>query len=297
MKLSVIVVTHNSENTISKCLKSLPSDFECIVIDNASSDKTSEIVRSFPNVELINYDKNIGFGAACNQGLLTAEGEFALLLNPDAWSIENGVQKLLEFMETQPNCLAAGGRLEFDDGTIQESACSELTLSKVFLEQTFLEKLFGSPYWISSKLKHAGKVAQVMGACIMLRRTKSDGNYFPSFDQRFFLYCEDTELCKRISELGEIWYVPEARFGHSLGTSSIGNRFQAVRYYNRGKELYFSLHHGELASVICWTLNRFGALLRLLPGILTLGVVPTLRQKFATFVRVLFGPIDPYPKP
>lgn len=297
MNLSIIVVTHNSENTIQRCLDSISPTYERIVIDNASTDRTVEIVNSFPNVEIIQNKKNIGFGSACNQGLLAASGEFALLLNPDAWSIEGGIENLLAFFESHPHCFAAGGRLEFPDGKLQESACTELTLSKVFLEQTYIEKVFGSHYWISSRFSENEKVAQVMGACLMLRRSARNKNYFPAFDQQFFLYCEDTELCKRVSDEGEIWYVPAARFGHELGTSSIANRWQAVSYYNRGKELYFLIHRGRFSSVICWLINRLGAFLRLLPGIITLGIVPAFRQKTATFFRVLFAPFDPYPKP
>ncbi len=131
----------------------------------------------------------------------------------------------------------------------------------------------------------------------MLRRMHES---FPEFDERFFLYCEDTELCKRISEQGEIWYVPKALFTHALGTSSESGRWRAVSYYNRGKELYFKIHHGSGASILCLILNRLGALLRLVVwgfgSIFTLFLVRRLRDKAVLFVRVLFAPVDPYPR-
>lgn len=161
-----------------------------------------------------------------------------------------------------------------------------------------------------------------MGACLLMRRV--DGE-FVRFDERFFLYCEDTELCRRLrsgdagapspalprragewaaghageERPSEIWYVPDAVFGHALGQSSIRDRWRAVRYYNRGKELYFRIHHGPASAFACFTLNRLGALLRLivwgLPALLTLGLLPRFRSQAALFARVLFGPIDPYP--
>ncbi len=294
VNLTVIVVTHNSESTIQQCLDSIPLDCEVIVVDNASLDRTRQIVSATPDIKLICYEKNMGFGAACNQGILEANSETILLLNPDAWSIDNGIKNLYDFLQTTPNCVAAGGKLEFPNGSLQESACSELTLSKLFLEQTYLEKLFGSPYWISGKITKPDKVEQVMGACLMMKKVSER---FLNFNPEFFLYCEDTELCKRLRQFGEIWYVPTARFGHHLGTSSLESRWKAVQYYNRGKEVYFRIHKGRFASFICFLTNRLGSVLRILPGLLTLGLVPNLRSKSAMFLRVLFGKINPYPEP
>jgi GT2 family glycosyltransferase len=123
---------------------------------------------------------------------------------------------------------------------------------------------------------------------------------FLRFDDRFFLYCEDTELMKRLSKHGDIYHLPTAVFHHLLGESSKSSRWFAVACYNRGKELYFEIHHSKLASFTCFLLNRSGALLRLLiwflATLLTVGTVRRFRENAATFVRVLLAKVDPYPQ-
>lgn len=115
------------------------------------------------------------------------------------------------------------------------------------------------------------------------------------FDERFFLYCEDTELCARLRRHGVILYVPDAEFVHELGASSSAGRWRSVARYNRGKELYFGIHHGSASMAACFLLNRLGAALRLvawgIPTLLTLSLVPRFRSKAGLFVRVLFAPL------
>ncbi|MBS1721746.1 MAG: glycosyltransferase family 2 protein [Armatimonadetes bacterium] len=188
---------------------------------------------------------------------------------------------------------------ESRDLSTQNSCANRLTIWAVFCEQTGLEKLwpgsaFLSPYWTTRKIlgRHVGEeshdVEQVMGACLMMRPKER-------FDERFFLYCEDTELCLRLRSHGRVLYVPDALFGHELGASSAGTRWQSVARYNRGKELYFAIHGGAPAMVVCWVLDRLGALLRFLgAGLLavaTLGLKSSFRRKASIFARVFFAPV------
>ena len=111
------------------------------------------------------------------------------------------------------------------------------------------------------------------------------------FDDRYFLYCEDTDLCKRLRALGRIVYNPEAEFFHELGTSSSKNRWLAVARYNLGKEIYFGVHHSSFQRLICALFNRLGAVIRLagwlLSALFTLGLVPKFRSQVSLFWRVL----------
>lgn len=300
--VSVVIVSHNTRDLLRRALASLPPECEVVVVDNASSDGSVDVVRSeFPSVRLVANEENIGFGAANNQGLRLASRPLVLLLNSDAEALPGAVAKLARVF-ADPTVVAAGGRLEFPDGRVQESAAGELTLWAVFCEQTLLEQAFpGSPtfstYWRSTKLLRQGsgpwEVAQVMGACLMFRPVEA-------FDERFFLYCEDTELCYRLRRHGRILYVPEARFLHHLGSSS-RRRWEAVARYNRGKELFFLIHRGRVAWLICLGLNRMGAALRLglwlLLTVATLGVLRAWRERVPLFYRVLVaplsGPVDP----
>ena len=295
-KLSVIIVAYKSRETIGKCVSSLPADAEIFVIQNHADTGNIDDSSLPVGVRLLQNDKNLGFGSACNQGLDLATGDFALILNPDAWADSpEYADRLVQFLDQNPAAVAVGGRLLLSDGSVQLSCARHLSLGAVFLEQTLLEKVVLG-YWIdTSKVTSAIEVPQVTGACFAMKRINGQ---FLRFDDRFFLYCEDTELMKRLSEHGTIYHLPTAVFHHELGASSNENRWFAVACYNRGKELYFDLHHGKASSIICFLLNRAGALLRLLiwsvATVVTVGIIRRFRENAATFAKVLFAPLDVY---
>lgn len=283
-RVSVIVVSFNTRELLRACLESIEHHHEVIVVDNGSTDGSAQMVRdSFPSAILIEQE-NVGFGRGNNRGLEVATGEFALLLNSDAEAKPGAIDALADMFDDET--IAAGGRLQNPDGTLQESACLELTLWAVFCEQTYLEKLFPrsllfSPYWQSSRMPNGGVVDQVMGACLMMRRV--DGEFL-RFDPAFFLYCEDTELCWRLRQHGTVEYCPTAIFTHHLGQST-KNRYRSVILYNAGKELYFEIHRGKVAAVACLLLNRLGAVLRIVAGLF-------VTRKALTFWKVLFAPLN-----
>jgi GT2 family glycosyltransferase len=262
--VSIVIVSYNTVNLLRRCLGSLDYYHEIIVVDNASTDSSADMVaEEFPHVKLIRNKVNRGFGAANNQGLEIATGQKALLLNSDAYATPGAIQTLVNAFDEET--VAVGGRLGSPNGELQESAAGKLTLWCVFCEQTGLEKLFPksklfSPYWKSSRLPNGGTVFQVMGACLMMKRVNGE---FEKFDERFFLYCEDTELCHRLNRYGKIRYEPNAYFVHELGGSSTHNRWKSVALYNLGKELYFTIHQGSITADVCWVYNRLGALLRI----------------------------------
>lgn len=267
VRISVVVVSYNTRELLRACLNSIERHHETIVVDNASSDGSPDMVAAeFPHVVLIRSERNLGFGAANNRGMEVAKGQFVLLLNSDAEAKPGAIDRLADAMAD--GVVAAGGKLLHPDGRLQESAAGKLTLWVVLCEQLYLERLF-HPYWRSASLPLGGDVEQVMGACLMMRPIER-------FDERFFLYCEDTELCRRLRTHGRILYVPDAEFVHHLGSSGSSARWRSVALYNRGKELYFAIHHGRLASAACLMLDRLGAFLRCF-------------VKPKTFLRVLFA--------
>ena len=296
VRVSVIVVSYNTRDLLRRCLSALTDVHEVVVIDNASSDGSAEMVsQDFPAVTLIRNEINRGFGAANNQGLEVMSGDVALLLNSDAFPSEGAISRLGAVMNDD-RWIACGGRLQNPDGSTQNSCSSKLTLWAVICEQSLLEKLLPnsrlfSPYWQTQRLMgksgEVHEVEQVMGACLMMRPVER-------FDDDFFLFCEDTELCRRLRRHGEIAWVKDAVFTHELGASSTGARWTSVARYNRGKELYFLKHHGRAAMAFCWYLDRKGALLRLIlwgvPTLLTLGLVERLRRQSSLFLKVLFAP-------
>jgi len=298
-RVSVVVVSYNTQEKLSRCLACIESEHEVIVVDNASSDGSADMVaRDFPTVKLIRNKTNRGFGAANNQGSDIATRELVLFLNSDAYAERGAIERLSKEF-TGPAIVGAGGQLLNVDGSRQLSSANQLTLWAVLCEQLYLEKLAPksrllSPYWNSNHIgNETAPVVQVMGACLMMRPRER-------FDERFFLYCEDTELCYRLRKHGKILYVPEAKFVHDLGSSSSSERWRAIARYNRGKELFFRLHHGPFSMGLCWLLDRIGALLRLvawgLAALFTAGRKAKFVEQTKTFARVLFAPLSGPPR-
>ncbi|MEP0765819.1 MAG: glycosyltransferase family 2 protein [Fimbriimonadia bacterium] len=282
--VSVIIVNHNTVEDLRRCLQSLP-EVPTVVVDNASTDGSGAMVRQeFPRVALVQSFVNRGFGRGCNEVLPHCTTDYALILNPDIEVSPGAIERLVEVMDAHPTAVACGGKLVYPDGSLQPSCARRLTLWHVFLEQSGLSKLFPRSRFFGSYFMtwwdHATTrpVEQVMGACLMLRRGP-DGEFL-LFDPRFFLYCEDTELCHRLRERGEILYVHDAVFRHALGASGRAARAEMVSLYNRGKELYFLIHRGKAAARACRLLAITGALLRLPLGLVRL-------EKGRVFLRVL----------
>jgi N-acetylglucosaminyl-diphospho-decaprenol L-rhamnosyltransferase len=305
--LSVIVVSYNTRDLLRRCLASLEGAHEAIVVDNASLDGSAAMVASeFPSVRLIENRANVGFGQANNQGIGAMTGDVALLLNSDAFATPGALERL-EAVFVDPSIVAAGGRLVDAKAAgepaapTQESVAGPLTLWAVFCEQSGLEQIaqgvpWLSPYWQTRRIlaQNPGAsvvpVTQVQGACLAMRPVER-------FDERFFLYAEDTELCRRLARHGRIVFVPAAVFGHTLGASSSHARWDAVARYNRGKELYFRIHHGRAAAMVCCVLDRLGAAWRLLVWALVGLVRPRHRARAGLFWRVLTAPIAGPPDP
>lgn len=290
-RVSVVVVNFNTKDALRRCLASIEAHHETIVVDNASTDGSSEMVaKDFPGVRLIPNDANVGFGAANNQGMRAASGEWALLLNSDAWATPGSIDRLADTLDHQ-GAVAGGGRLLNPDGSLQPSVARQLTLGAVLSEQLYLER-FTHAYWRDpASFLEPTEVDQVMGACLIMKPVAL-------FDERFFLYCEDTELCQRLKQMGPIVHDPKAEFFHELGSSSTKNRWLSVARYNRGKELYFLIHHGKGPMATCWVLNRIGAILRFMVWtVISLVTLGRTQAKMWLFLRVLFAPVSGPPDP
>ena len=296
--VSVIIVSYDTRELLRECIESILCGqgngitVEVIVVDNASADGSAPMVAErFPQARLIANPDNRGFGAACNQGMEVARGRYALILNADIRAQPGALQRLVGFMDAHPDAAICGGQLRYPDGRIQPSCARDLTLWWVFCEQSMLAKLFPRTrlfggYWRTHwDFSATIETEQVMGACMMLRRP------FPRFDEDYFLYCEDTDLCYRVRQAGgKIYYVHDAVFVHHLGASGEPQRAQMVIYYNCGKERYFRKFHSAWQARVCRWLNKGGALLRMLLGlagvVFTLGRRAGFRRYAATFWQV-----------
>lgn len=209
---SVIIVNYNTADFIVRCLESVASqsrvNFQVIVVDNASHDDSLEMVKgSFPWVRLIANDSNLGFARANNQALEICKGKYVYFLNPDTAVRQGSFVAMLEFMDTHPDVGLAGTRILNPDGSLQSSVEERYPG-----ERTAKEELKG--------LK--GNIAWVLGASMVARRDILLN--LGGFDDSFFLYAEDLDLCLRMRQNGwGIGFISEAVVFHWGGQSEREN--------------------------------------------------------------------------
>ncbi|OIO03111.1 MAG: hypothetical protein AUJ51_04950 [Elusimicrobia bacterium CG1_02_56_21] len=269
MELSVVIVSWNCREELRTCLSSLASGLgslshEIIVVDNASSDGTSGMVKEeFPQVRLVSNSGNSGFACANNQGLDLAAGEYLLLLNPDTVLTPGTAEGLLEFMKVEPRAGVVGPAFSSGAGT-QASIRPGIyrfpgVKDELFLD-TVLADLSAGLHRLPGLSGHAPEGAGggpvesdwVSGACMLVRRQAMAENGV--MDPRFFLYMEELEWCYRIKRIGgwKIFILPHLSIMHSGGVSSGKKRageISAIYYESRYK--FFEKHWpGALVAVI-----------------------------------------------
>lgn len=206
--LSIIIVSYNTADLIGACLQSLESGFsgerEIIIVDNASADGSADFIReNFPSVNLITNHFNKGFAVANNQGLSLCRGKYIFFLNPDTVAMPGAMDKAVSFMDQNLSIGLAGVRILNPDGTKQESVSYRYP---------------GEAYTDGEIKGLKGPIACVLGAAMIARREclKVVGG----FDEDFFLYGEDQDLCLRIRRQGnEIGYADASVIMHISGQS------------------------------------------------------------------------------
>jgi len=227
MKLSIIIVSWNVRQDIINCLGSIydhhhSKPFEIIVIDNASSDgSTQEIKEQFPQVTCVANNQNYGFAGANNQGIKLAKGEYLLFLNPDTIVHQGALDCLIDFMDDNKGVGACGPKLLNEDGSIQRSAREFPLYRGVLYRFTFLKyfKIFKNSYrsWLMRDFDHKSQrdVDQLMGSALLVRKSIIDK--IGGFDERFFMYYEETDWNYRAKKNNyKIIYVPSTKVFHKI---------------------------------------------------------------------------------
>jgi N-acetylglucosaminyl-diphospho-decaprenol L-rhamnosyltransferase len=225
--LSVVVVTHNAREHLAPCLDALAGvPHDVIVVDNASSDRTPDLVRErVPSARVIELPENIGFGAANNVGMEAAAGRWYLLLNSDAWPRADGLERLRAFAEANPQVGIAGPRLLSPDGRVQKSVRGFPTLWRLATEYFFLRhlaprsRLLNNFYGAGFDYRSRRPAEFLMGAVLLLRREAVDE--VGGFDPAFFMFSEEVDLCYRMRAAGwSVEFTPDAEFVHLGGAST-----------------------------------------------------------------------------
>jgi len=205
-KVSIVSVTHNSENVIGKCLDSIPDAITTYIVDNASTDKTCEIVKKYePKAKLISSEKNLGFGNGNNLALQKVTTEFALLLNPDTVLQEDSIQKLLEAADKYPEAAIIAPTLYHEDGSLQHS---------------YKTTVFDREKAKAKYIEPSGDMcAECLSGAVMLLRMSCFKDGF--FDPNIFLFYEDDDICLQVRKNGySLVITPDARVMHLMGRSS-----------------------------------------------------------------------------
>jgi GT2 family glycosyltransferase len=292
--IDVIIVNYNSTKILSRCLDSiftyLRPNVKVLVEDNNSSDQVEEVKVRYPQIKLTVHSRNLGFAAAVNHGLAKSTAPYVLILNPDAALQDNNIYSMLEYMDQHGQVGLIGPMIRNPDGTIQGSARAFHGLHTAFAgRKSLLSKWFPNNPLTRKNIRtwqadqgQPFDVDWVSGACMLVRRDTIE--QVGAMDERFFLYFEDTDWCRRIWSAGwRVVYFPGTTIEHQVGASTSQTgllplwEFHRSCYRYLGK--YFFCRHPILKGPVgLLILLRFSfvAILRLVRNLC--GLLP--RQRF-----------------
>ncbi|MDD2465997.1 MAG: glycosyltransferase family 2 protein [Desulfobulbus sp.] len=222
--ISVVIVNWNTQELLRDCLNSLckfQKGYEVIVIDNASIDGSVEMVKKeFPELILIQNDKNFGFCKATNQGISIAKGKFILLLNSDTVVNPTAIDEVVSFLETHEDSGIAGCKLTYPDGSFQSSCFRFPNLWGNVTTYLYLAQIFRTSYLLNwdrygyKAYVRPVKVDCVMGSFLMIK--KSVIEECGLLDEAYFMFAEETDLCYRAKKAGwSTYFIPSVSIVHN----------------------------------------------------------------------------------
>lgn len=250
--VTAVLVAWNSADDLPRALSSLHDQVaEAIVVDNASGDGSADVARRHGARAIENRD-NRGFARAANQGLREARTPFVLLLNPDAELRPSALDALRRVLGRRPRAAVVGPRTRNEDGSIQVSVGSDLTPVS---ERRQRRLVLGVARRDPAILREAEETASrehtpdwVSGACWLARRGALES--VGLFDEGYFLYEEDADLCRRLRAAGwEIAFTPEAEAVHRQGRSADRSAGLARREYDRSHVRYYRKFNGRMMTL------------------------------------------------
>ena len=270
MKLSVVIVNYNVRYFLELCLHSVKAaikneEAEIIVVDNASSDDSCQMVKtSFPEVVLIENKENLGFSKANNIGVRAAKGEFICILNPDTVVAEDTFSKLISFAENQENLGIVGCRLIDGTGKFLPESKRNLPVVKVALQ-----KMKGNPtYYYANHIGEIeiAKVEVLVGAFMFLKRNVF--NELEGFDEDYFMYGEDIDLSYKATKKGlNNFYYGATTIIHYKGESTLKDSLYVKRFYG-AMQIFYKKHFKSnfLFDTMVWIGINLAYLLRREPA-------------------------------
>lgn len=260
--IDLIIVNYNSTDYAIQCIDSIYKSalgykLHIIVVDNASNDNPIRIIKKHPNVDLIYNRENFGFSTAVNIGIEKTSSETLILLNPDTIVSDRFFGKIVSYLNENQDVAIVGPKIFESNGNVQGSARRfPNALSSIFGRKSPVTKIFPNNPVTKREFvcfNHNNdspiEVDWVSGACMVARKTalKSVG----CFDEKYFLYWEDADLCKRLNNAGwRIIYFPQAEIYHHTGTSSNTAPIASILHFHKSCYLLFNKNAGWLLKII-----------------------------------------------
>ena len=267
--LTIIIVNWNNKNLLRNCLKSIYNsqnyyNYEIIVVDNNSEDGSVELIKNeFPNVVLIENNKNLGFAKANNQAIKIARGNYILLLNNDTVVTNTYCfDRMIELMEKNSQIGILGCKLLYPDGTLQSCGESFPSVWGIFKSQILFAKTWKRFGKNKQGDNHFKEIDFICGACLMTRKEILD--QVGLFKEKYFMYGEDVEFCYRVHKAGyDIGVLMDESIIH-LHSKSTEKNLTEMLYHSITNELknLRMLHHSKLEVLFAKIFHLIGILIR-----------------------------------
>lgn len=313
-ELSVLIVCFNDADEVLPCLASIyatPPDaaFEVVLVDNASSDGSAGRVRQdYPQVRVIEAGYNAGYAGGNNLAFEHARGKYVLFLNPDTRLSPGTLDVLLKTADELPELGALGPKVLNEDGSLQHSCFHSPRLADV-LDSVMATRipgyarLFGYMGYSDGDYEREMEVNGVSGCCLLAPRELLAT--VGVFDEEYFIYFEEADLCERIRRHGRrVYYTPETAIVHLGGATTSRQETWFRIQAERSRRRFFEKHRGPLSRSMLGPLLVVSSFLRLISAgaatILTAGLSPRVRRKPVTELKVLgwqLGFLDQGPRP
>jgi GT2 family glycosyltransferase len=256
--VSVSIVNYNAREYLDRCLTSLYRNimrhsFEVIVVDNSSNDGSTDLVRGkFPAAKLIVNSSNFGFIKANNIGIKNSRGRYVMCLNNDTEVLDSSIDKLIDFMDSNPDAGVSGPKLLNSDGTLQMQCRRGFpTLSNSLFYFSGLNRLFPRSKLFGGYLltylddKNTVEVDSLCGAAMIVRREVIDK--IGLMDESYYMYGDDIDWCYRIKKAGwKVYYLPDSEIVHYGGRG--GSRRQSYRNifeFHRAMAVFYRKHYAK----------------------------------------------------
>ncbi|MFN2505165.1 MAG: glycosyltransferase family 2 protein [Acidimicrobiales bacterium] len=238
--MAAVVVNYNARDHLVRCVQSLRADgvTEIVVVDNASSDGSeAALADSDAEARWLPTGANLGYGKAANRGVGVTSAPYVMVLNPDVLVEPGTVKALVAALERDPALAVVGPRVEQPDGSLYPSARRFPDLGTAaghaFLGYVAPDNRFSRAYKLLDwDHRHAGDVDWVSGSCLLARRTAYEG--VGGFDERYFMYVEDVDLCWRLWRAGwRVGYEPSGRVVHAGAASTNQAPYRMILEHHR----------------------------------------------------------------